>query len=111
MRIGSIYYSEIEMSLELAAQYNKLSAAETERLAILSEELGEVIQVVGKILRHGWLDAGYDNRAELEKELGDVYVAMRLLYDGGDVNPHKVHVSQIRKVDKIKKYLHHNELK
>ena len=37
--------------------FNKLSAAEAERLALLLEELGEAQQAIGKILRHG-----YENR-------------------------------------------------
>jgi hypothetical protein len=39
---------------------NGLSNEQLESLALLSEECGEVIQVVGKILRHGldsnWMD-------------------------------------------------------
>lgn len=34
--------------------FNNLTPAEAERLAMLAEECGEVIQVVGKILRHGY---------------------------------------------------------
>lgn len=34
--------------------FNGLSPAEVERLALLAEECGEVIQTVGKILRHGY---------------------------------------------------------
>lgn len=34
--------------------FNKLTPAETERLSMLAEECAEVIQVVGKILRHGY---------------------------------------------------------
>ena len=34
--------------------FNKLTAAQTERLAILSEELGEAQQAIGKIMRHGY---------------------------------------------------------
>jgi len=33
--------------------FNDLSPAQTEALAVLAEECAEVIQVVGKILRHG----------------------------------------------------------
>lgn len=33
--------------------FNQLSPAEAERLALLSEELGEAQQAIGKILRHG----------------------------------------------------------
>ena len=34
--------------------FNELSPAEVERLAILAEEMGEAIQVIGKVLRHGY---------------------------------------------------------
>ena len=34
--------------------FNQLSDAQLERLYILSEELGEAQQAVGKILRHGY---------------------------------------------------------
>lgn len=33
--------------------FNNLTPGEAERLAMLAEECGEVIQAVGKILRHG----------------------------------------------------------
>ncbi|HCO91067.1 MAG TPA: hypothetical protein DIT40_08855 [Alphaproteobacteria bacterium] len=34
--------------------FNNLTPAQAERLAMLAEECGEVIQAVGKILRHGY---------------------------------------------------------
>lgn len=37
-----------------ADHFNQLDPAEAERLAILSEEMGEALQIVGKILRHGY---------------------------------------------------------
>jgi len=59
---------------------DKLTPAETERLAILMEESAEVIHVCGKILRHGYEsahpDGGPTNLELLEKELGHVSAAM-----------------------------------
>lgn len=57
--------------------FNKLTPAEAERLAMLAEECGEVIQVVGKILRHGYdsyhpVNPRVSNRDLLAKELRDV---------------------------------------
>ena len=57
--------------------FNKLTPAEAERLAMLAEECGEVIQVVGKILRHGYESYHPDspdvsNRDLLAKEVADV---------------------------------------
>jgi hypothetical protein len=40
-----------EMKME---HFNKLTPAQAERLAMLIEECGEVIQIAGKILRHGY---------------------------------------------------------
>lgn len=59
--------------------FNRLTPAEAERLALLAEECGEVIQAIGKVLRHGFEsthpDGGPTNRESLERECGDVYHA------------------------------------
>ena len=34
--------------------FNKLTPGQDERLAMLAEEAGEIVQMVGKILRHGY---------------------------------------------------------
>ncbi len=66
---------------------NELSHAELERLGILVEELGESIQVIGKILRHGLnafnplIKNAPTNRSDLEKELGDVKNAINMLVE------------------------------
>lgn len=57
--------------------FNKLTPAQAERLAMLAEECGEVIQIVGKILRHGYdsyhpVNPRVSNRDLLAKELRDV---------------------------------------
>lgn len=65
--------------------FNELTPAQAERLALLSEELGEAQQAIGKILRHGYAAHhplqrnGPNNRESLEKELGDVFFAVKLL--------------------------------
>lgn len=97
----------------ITAHFNKLTAAEDERLAVLLEECGEVIQVIGKIQRHGYESChpkkptGPTNRQELEKELGDVACAMDLLMDVMDVRRREVARHADRKRRRIKKYLHH----
>ena len=66
----------------MSKHFNGLSADEAERLAMLSEECAEVIQVIGKILRHGY-DSSNPNTAShgvfnpsnytlLVKELNDI---------------------------------------
>ena len=70
--------------------FNKLTPAQTERLAKLAEECGEVVHVIGKILRHGYDssnpdDGTYkDNRDQLEAELGDLSAAIRWMIEAGD---------------------------
>lgn len=69
----------------MSEHFNQLTPAEAELLAILSEECGEVVQMVGKILRHG-LDSDYKakgkNRELLTQEIGDVMVTtLRLVQE------------------------------
>jgi hypothetical protein len=68
-----------------------LTPGEMERLAILSEECGEVVRAVGKILRYGfestspYSTAGRSNRMALEREIGSVRAIVNLMADAGDV--------------------------
>lgn len=65
--------------------FNKLTPREAEALAILAEECGEVVQAIGKILRHGFEsrhpydDGGMTNRQQLRKELVDVLAAAHMV--------------------------------
>lgn len=57
--------------------FNGLTPAEAERLAMLTEECAEVIQIIGKILRHGYEsyhpeDPQTTNRMRLMDELNDI---------------------------------------
>lgn len=98
--------------------FNRLTPDEDERLALLLEECGEVIQIVGKIQRHGY--ASYDptkiapedenpvtNRLMLEKELGDVLHAIDRMRFSRDVNYNRILEHAEAKVLKVEQYLHH----
>lgn len=91
--------------------FNKLTPAEAERLALLAEECGEVIQIVGKILRHGYNsthpNGTLTNRSLLEKECGDVRHAMIRLCEADDLAKNNIHNYADTKAKTIKKYLHH----
>ena len=91
--------------------FNKLTHAELERLAILAEECGEVIQAVNKIIRHGYEryhpDHAENNRYDLEKECGDVRHAMIRLCDAGDLDKQGIHNKADYKAKSILNYLHH----
>lgn len=94
---------------------NNLTPAEIERLAVLAEELGESIQVIGKILRHGYASVRpedpkqRDNREQLHIELGDVLAAIQLMRNEGDISHSRLMSMKKAKLKRIDKFLHHNK--
>lgn len=93
---------------------NKLSPAEIERLALLAEECGEVVQVIGKILRHGYESyhprGNETNRQLLTSETGDLYAALKMMTDAGDMKMLEVLDSAEDKAQRVGQYLHHQPL-
>lgn len=95
--------------------FNQLSPAEAERLALLGEELGETQQAIGKILRHGYESKnpfnpnGRTNREDLEKEIADVYVAARMMFNAGDIRRTACATHEEIKAETVKQYLHHQD--
>ena len=95
--------------------FNELTPAQTERLAILAEEMGEAIQVIGKILRHGYesrnpLDKdSITNRECLELEMGDVLAALYLMEGEMDVDSDEIITRMTVKGVRIKQWLHHQD--
>ena len=93
--------------------FNGLTPAETERLALLAEECGETIQVIGKILRHGYNShSPFDpeatpNRELLQKELGDIDRAVKIMAVNHDVSGEKIAQRSSQKQEAVAKYLHH----
>lgn len=84
---------------------NKLTNAQLERLAKLSEECGEVIQIVSKIIRHGYDSSHPDyknipNKALLEKELGDVLAMINMMFNANEINIHSVNLNSHIKLEK-----------
>lgn len=82
-----------------------------ELIALLLEECGEVVQVCGKILRHG-LNSYHpvskeSNRESLHKELGDVLAAMQLLERELIISMPEVRARARDKHRRIGPYLHH----
>lgn len=97
------------------ANFNKLSPAETEALAILLEECSEIVQVCGKILRHG-LDSDNNgglemtNREHLCKEIADVEIAVMILVKHGFLRRERIEELTMAKVKKFRgqpNCLHH----
>lgn len=62
---------------------NGLTDAQEERLKMLAEEAGEIVQCCMKILRHGYNSVGYNNKSDLEKELKELWtIYERMAYNG-----------------------------
>jgi hypothetical protein len=90
-----------------------LTPAQIERLALVSEEMGEAIQIIGKTLRHGLNSSHPDygnetNRNLLEHEIGHVLYAVDLLINH-DLSATNIQLSQELKREKIKPFLHYQE--
>lgn len=100
----------------MAFRYNELTAGQQERLALLLEEMGESIQIIGKIQRFGYesrRDPGdvETNRDLLATELGHLLYAIDLLCFGGkpDVSAADIVTSKTKKSETVRKYLHHQK--
>ena len=95
--------------------HNSLTPAQAERLHLLIEECGEVIQVAAKTLRHGY--ESYDptvaiscretNRQALEYELGHVYAAVMRMTLNQDVDTRRIADSREIKLQRGGRWLHH----
>ena len=91
--------------------FNKLTPAEAERLALLAEECGELVQAIGKVLRHGYEnhhpDGGPTNRQAVERECGDVYHAIFKLVEASDITRNGLAESAGNKARNVSRYMHH----
>ena len=93
--------------------FNNLTPAQLERVAMLLEECGEVVQICGKVLRHGLEsthpDGGPNNLALLEKEASDVRAIIQLMVHAGDFDEDKMGDNIVEKHLKLEHYCHHNK--
>jgi NTP pyrophosphatase (non-canonical NTP hydrolase) len=95
--------------------FNRLTNEEQERLDLLIEECGEVLQVIGKIRRH---DYDYSHpkygdipfRSLLAMEVGDLLIAIDLLIDRGDISDSVIDEYQTKKLAKINGALRYNKI-
>lgn len=98
-------------------RFNKLSPAEDERLSLLLEEMGEAIQIIGKIKRHGYASSNPDsssratNRDLLVEEIGHVCYAVLLLTEARDVPALDIDDATLYKARRVVEYLHHQDAK
>lgn len=102
-----------ERRSKMAKFSNDLCDAELERLAILAEECGEVQQMVGKIIRHGYYSyhpsdvTQRKNKDYLIDEIGDILWIVLLMIEKNDINISDLVKRMNHKEEKSKKYLHH----
>lgn len=88
--------------------------AAAERMALLMEELGEALQAMGKVVRHGWLSVDPTKKQEdqttnvndLIRELGHVNAAMVLMDQAGDLNGDGIYEAARTKLASVQKWLH-----
>jgi len=105
---GDVYKSADAILKSTETLPNLPSDAEAERLILLIEEAGEVIQAASKILRFGY--DGYNqktlegNRYSLENELGDFVGVMNEMGKANDISLHSVNVHANRKWAKVLTY-------
>ena len=101
--------------------FNELTASEDELLACLFEEASEIsqeackiVQIVGKVMRHGYESVHPfqpvlgTNRNPLESEIGDFLTIVLRMGREGHIDIDKVYARAKLKDDLIKPYLHHN---
>lgn len=99
------------------SEFNGLTPAQEERLVLLQEEANEVGQAVAKVLRHGYESTNPDqpnsasNRSHLQKELGQLHLASRLLCEAKDLQEDMITVGRQSKARTLPKWLHHQENK
>jgi NTP pyrophosphatase (non-canonical NTP hydrolase) len=97
----------------MTLSFNKLTHAEAERLAMLSEEAAEVIHAVSKVLRHGYASTdptkpnSVTNREYLSDEVGDFACVLDAMLEAKDLD---VIRSQSKyRVKEFNAYAHHQE--
>jgi NTP pyrophosphatase (non-canonical NTP hydrolase) len=80
-----------------------LTEAQLERLDLLQEECGEIIQAVSKIRRFGYDNThpkkpeGPTNKEHLETELGGLAAVVNLLVISGDIEEDHCELAQLTK--------------
>ena len=95
-----------------------VSDAEAERLAMLAEECGEVIQLIGKILRHGYTSYHPNdpdmttNWTLLKGELNDIGAVVHGMITAGDYDEEDFAIEMQEKIwQKKLKWTHYQEKK
>jgi NTP pyrophosphatase (non-canonical NTP hydrolase) len=101
---------------------NNMTPGQLERFGKMSEETGEIQQElgqlqqkIGKIAIHGlqpsFENLRWDNKSDLEREIGDFLAALQIMVDAGDLDATAIEEARQVKLPKIKRYMkHQNEI-
>ncbi len=96
---------------ERLIKLNEELAEASERVGALLQAMGKAGQTISKILLHGheasFMGVEYNNREDLERELGDVKAAMRLMINAGDLSAERIEAQATAKLPKITRYMQH----
>lgn len=97
------------------AEFAKLTEGARERLEMLAEEAGEIVQAVTKILRHGYDSYNPNdplkitNKDNLELELADLLsISRRMIYEG-DIEGDYEYLSTYDIWNSKTKFTHHQK--
>jgi len=93
------------------SQFTPLTPAQRERMTKLVQELMESGVAATKILEHGFVATDgngvtYDNRADLQRELGDILAAAHLMFANGDIDGDAVLAAGEVKKLTVTRYMH-----
>lgn len=95
---------------------NQLNLDQIERIALLMEEMGELQQSLGKVLRHGYHSCDptnpehLGNSADVAREAAQVRWCIDFMLDNNDF-PFSIYQEEKTKRTKtVGEYLHHNKV-
>ena len=97
--------ADLMRSVRDSSELNLLTYPEIERLGMLAQECGAVVQAVGKILRDGYQGqepCSPTNRVRLEREAGEVRAVIELMMEHGDLRGGDVRHWQWTKAAKVR---------
>lgn len=97
---------------ETSKLYNKLTPEQHEAISMLLEEAGEIVQMCGKILRHGLYSHHPDKPNEpnydmLSRECGDLTGVISKCLELGILSNATLTLAAAQKMRKAAPYLHH----
>lgn len=87
------------------------TASEVERLVLLAEEAGEVVQAVAKVLRHGYGSfhprRKVNNQESLSREIADFGAVVQMMVEAGDIDMGELRRMEKSKRKRVLKYTYH----